>query len=46
MKKKGAIDHAVFSLSIAMKDVQSMITFGGYDTKRFATGPLKWHNIT
>jgi hypothetical protein len=31
MKDSGAIDEAVFSLSIGMKDVQSKITFGGYD---------------
>ena len=21
-----------------------MITFGGYDTQRFASGPIRWHN--
>ena len=31
MKQTGAIDEAVFSLSIGMNDQQSKITFGGYD---------------
>jgi len=22
-----------------------MITFGGYDLERYATGPIRWHNI-
>ncbi len=43
MKKNGAIDHAVFSLSIGMNDVQSKITFGDFDVKKYATGPLRWH---
>lgn len=45
MKQAGAIDHAVFSLSIGMGDVQSKITFGGYDLDRLATGPIRWHNV-
>ena len=45
MKQTGAIDQAVFSLSIGMNDVQSKITFGGYDLEKYATGPIKWHNI-
>lgn len=31
MKKIGAIDKAIFSMSIGMGDVMSKITFGGYD---------------
>ena len=47
MKKTGAIDQAVFSMSIGMGDVQSKITFGGYDLERFATknATINWHNI-
>jgi hypothetical protein len=45
MKEAGAIDQAVFSLSIGMNDVQSKITFGGYDLDEYATGAIKWHNI-
>ncbi len=32
-------------MSIAEGDIQSMITFGGYDLDRFAAGPLEWHDI-
>lgn len=28
-----------------MNEVQSKITFGGYDLDKYATGPMKWHNI-
>lgn len=45
MKETGAIDEALFSLSIGMNDQQSKITFGGYDTDSFATGPMTWHSI-
>lgn len=45
MKETGTIDKAIFSMSIGMKDVQSKMTFGGYDTKTFATGELYWHDI-
>ena len=45
MKEVGAIDQAVFSLSIGMADVQSKITFGGYDLEKYATGDVKWHPI-
>ena len=45
MKEQGAIDHAIFSMSIATGDTQNMMTFGGYDLHRFATGPIHWHNI-
>ena len=44
-KETGAIDQAVFLLSIGMEDVQSKITFGGYDLEKYATGDVKWHNI-
>ena len=44
MKETGAIEAAIFSLSIGFGNIQSMITFGGYDYKRFATGPIRWHN--
>jgi len=45
MKETGTIDAAMFSLSIGMGTVQSKITFGGYDTSAFATGPVQWHDI-
>ena len=45
MKETGTIDSAMFSLSISMGNVQSKITFGGYDTEIFATAPLQWHDI-
>jgi len=38
MKRSGAIQHAIFSLSIGAKSISSMITFGGYDLLRFASG--------
>jgi len=40
MKEAGAIDAAIFSLSIGMGNVQSKITFGGYNTSAFATEPV------
>lgn len=40
MKKTGAIDEAIFSMSIGMGDIQSKITFGGYDLDKFAEGPV------
>ena len=43
MKTAGAIDHAIFSFSIGMDDVQSKIIFGGYDLDTYATGPINWH---
>ena len=45
MKQTGAIDQSIFSLLIGMNNQQSKITFGGYDLKQFATGPITWHNI-
>ena len=45
MKQTGAIDEAVFSLSIGMHEQQSKITFGGYDLEEFATGDIIWHDI-
>ena len=45
MVETGTIDKAIFSISIGMKDAQSKITFGGYDTSTFATGELKWHYL-
>ena len=45
MKQTGAIDQSLFSLLIGMNEQQSKITFGGYDLKQFATGPITWHNI-
>jgi hypothetical protein len=45
MKSAGAIDHALFSLSIASGNDQSMMTFGGYDIEKYATGPIRWHNV-
>ena len=46
MKAEGAIDSAVFSLSIGMGEKQSKITFGGYDISQFATSSLVWHDIS
>lgn len=45
MKKTGAIDEAIFSMSIGMGDIQSKITFGGYNLEKFAKGPIQWHDI-
>ena len=45
LKTQGVIDQAVFSFSIGMDDVQSKITFGGYDLKQFATDKIIWHDI-
>lgn len=45
MKETGTIDAAMFSLSIGMGNVQSKITFGGYNTSLFASGPVDWHDI-
>lgn len=45
MKKTGAIDEAIFSMSIGMGDIQSKITFGGYNLDKFAEGPIQWHDI-
>lgn len=45
MKEGGAINDAIFSMSIAPGYEQSKITFGGYDDKQFATGPIEWHDI-
>ena len=45
MKKAGAIDHAMFSISLGVGNIQSKITFGGYDLEKFAKEPLTWHNL-
>jgi hypothetical protein len=46
MKKSGAIDKSIFSLSIAMGDLQSRITFGGYNLSAYATSnSINWHKI-
>lgn len=45
MKEGGAIDHSIFSLSIASGYEQSYVTFGGYDTDAYATEDLQWKNI-
>lgn len=45
MVKTGAIDKKVFSLSIAPNSTsQSVATFGGYDSDKFATDDLTWHD--
>lgn len=45
MKDGGAINDAIFSMSIAPGQEQSKITFGGYDEESFATGPIQWHDV-
>lgn len=45
MKSVGAIDEAIFSMSIAPGEKQSKITFGGYLADDFATTPVKWHDV-
>jgi hypothetical protein len=40
MVETGTIDKAIFSMSIGMGSVQSKMTFGGYDTEKFATGDI------
>ena len=37
------LDERVFSLNFAGDYEVSYITFGGYDTKEFASGELIWH---
>ena len=42
----GALENGVFSLSVSPDEKNSSeATFGGYDVKRFARGPLNWHTI-
>ena len=43
MKETGAIDNAIFSMSIGPEDIQSFITFGGYDVDQYANRPIHWH---
>jgi hypothetical protein len=45
MVETGTIDKAIFSISIGMEEVQSKMTFGGYDNLTFATGDIEWHDI-
>ena len=47
MKKSGAIDERVFSISIAMGSEQSYITFGGYHLHKFAkpNSTITWHDV-
>jgi len=43
MVDSGAVDNKLFSFSIAADNTtQSQVTFGGYDTDKFATGNLTW----
>lgn len=43
--EKGAIKNNMFSLFIDQTNV-SKIQIGGYDLKKYASGPLKWYKIT
>ena len=40
MKEGGALDEAIFSISIAYDSVQSTVTFGGYDSDKYAVEPI------
>jgi len=45
MVQSGTIDKKIFSISISPDSTtQSAVTFGGYDTDKFATGNLTWHD--
>jgi len=44
LHKQGAIKNNMFSLFIDQSAV-SMMQIGGYDLKRYAKGPIKWHKI-
>ena len=43
LKSQGAMDQAIFSLSIAPLSGKSKITFGGYNLEEYATGKIEWH---
>uniref|UniRef100_A0A7S3CSQ4 Peptidase A1 domain-containing protein n=1 Tax=Strombidium rassoulzadegani TaxID=1082188 RepID=A0A7S3CSQ4_9SPIT len=47
MKASGVIDEMVFSMSIGHGDIQSKITFGGYDIDSYAkdSSEVNWHSI-
>jgi hypothetical protein len=44
-RDEGAIEEAVFSMSIAPNYGQSKMTIGGYDEERFSTTPLTWADL-
>ena len=48
LKKKGAIDHAVFSMFIQTGDAANAITLGGFDTDKYGApgSELQWHDTT
>jgi len=46
MKNNGAIDEAIFSMFIGTNQIQSKITFGGYELNMFARGNITWHDIS
>jgi hypothetical protein len=41
--EQGVIDERVFSIKFGGDDASSMITFGGYDSERFAKEELSWY---
>lgn len=48
LKKKGVIDHAVFSMFINSGDEQNKLTLGGYNTEKFGMpgSNLNWHELS
>ena len=40
---QGVIDEKIFSIKFGGDDASSMITFGGYDTEKFAKEELTWY---
>ena len=44
--KQGAIKKNMFSMFIDHLNGVSKIQMGGYDTKKYASGPLNWYSIT
>jgi hypothetical protein len=45
LKQKNLIDESVFSISIGAGDIESRITFGGYDIEKYAASntSINWH---
>jgi len=42
--EQGAIKKNLFAMFIDQSDV-SLMQIGGYDLKKYAKGPITWHNI-
>ena len=42
---QGAIQNNLFSMFVDEDDGESKVQIGGYDLKKYATGPLQWHDV-